>query len=327
MPGIPGVLDVITTRARGVADTLTAGVGRFYTNTGDALGGIRRYTEVDSESAGQINLTRGRAGRSPSAEPASRYRPPAAEIALRSVELEHPENSTLYRRRPVGVLGKPHPFYELKSAVGKFIYKPNRGERNMRIGIPTEPGSQAAREVAAFRLDQLLGFDRIPPTALTDGPYGRGSIQEWVKSTVSVGILSYSPTQRQQMAVLDYIMANSDRVWQNFRTGPAGDVIAIDHSLTFPEAPDPRGGIRSDFVAAYRREPLDDDILRAVDAVDPKELRAALEDLRLSEPAISGALNRLAEIRENRMIMGAEWPDIRRHSRSGPLLESEITGS
>ncbi|NUP28966.1 MAG: hypothetical protein HOQ44_20150, partial [Nocardia sp.] len=78
--GIPGVLDMITTRARGITDSLTAGVGRFYTNTGDALTGVRRYAEVDSESAGQINLTRGRAGRSPSAEPASRYRPPAAEL-------------------------------------------------------------------------------------------------------------------------------------------------------------------------------------------------------------------------------------------------------
>ncbi|NUS92587.1 MAG: hypothetical protein HOQ36_09270 [Nocardia sp.] len=129
------------------------------------------------------------------------------------------------------------------------------------------------------------------------------------------------------MAVLDYVMANSDRVWQNFRTGPRGDVIAIDHSLAFPEAPDPRGGIRSDFVKAYHNYPLDDvEVLRAVDALDPKELRAALEDLRLSEPAISGALNRLAEIKEHHMITGAEWPDIRRYSRAGPLRESEIPG-
>ncbi|WP_189094524.1 hypothetical protein [Nocardia jinanensis] len=167
-------------------------------------------------------------------------------------------------------------------------------------------------------------MDGSSTVKLSNGPYGPGSVQEWVQSTRGVSILAYSRPERQQMAVLDYVMANTDRHWDNYLTRPGGEVVAIDHGLAFPEAPDPRAGIRSDFVKAFHNDKLDDDIMRSVKAVDPRELRAALEDLQLSDTAIEGALARLAEIRKNGMITGAEWPDIRRWTRHGPLRESEI---
>lgn len=317
--GISHTLDIASVRASIIFDSLTAGVGRHYANTSDVITSVRRYAVVDSECAGAINVARARFGRTSAPTSAARYRPPAAEVALRNQTLVHPEDTILYRRRPLRPNGEPFSVYDLGPDESRFFYKPYRGEKHLRVGIPAEPGSLARREVAAYRLDQLLGFNRVPPTALIDGPYGMGSVQQWVRSTDGTEIVSYSKLQRQQMAVLDYVMANTDRHWDNYRTGPNGEVVAIDHGLAFPESPDPKAGIRSDFVKSFQGDTLDDDVLRAVDAVDPKELRAALEDLQLSEKSIKGALARLEEIRTNRGITGEEWPDIRRWTKHGPL--------
>ncbi|MFQ6398143.1 hypothetical protein ACLMAJ_32475 [Nocardia sp. KC 131] len=160
----------------------------------------------------------------------------------------------------------------------------------------------------------------MPPTGLIDGPCGEGSVQQIVDSIDGkFRITEYPKVQRQQMAVLDYIMANTDRHLDNYRTAHNGDVIAIDHGLTFPEEPDPKYGIRSDFVKAFQHKDLDKSVLDAVRAVHPEDLRAALSDLELSDKAINGALARLHEIQSLGKITGREWPDILRVTKHGRL--------
>ncbi|GAB3947000.1 hypothetical protein GCM10027614_41460 [Micromonospora vulcania] len=63
------------------------------------------------------------------------------------------------------------------------VYKPNVPENEFVQVRSTIPEDQlAAREVAASRLDEDLGFDLVPTTARWDGPHGSGSMQEFVEN-------------------------------------------------------------------------------------------------------------------------------------------------
>ncbi|WP_433574644.1 hypothetical protein [Nocardia brasiliensis] len=144
---------------------------------------------------------------------------------------------------------------------------------------------------------------------LNDDEDGRRPTQAEEKA-VAAAILAYPEQQREQMAVLDYVMANTDRNWDNYRTGRDNDIVAIDNSLSFPEVPDPHVGIRSDFVYEFRNRELSRETLAAVHAASPDQLRAAWTDAGLSDNAVAGALARLNEIRTHGAITGESWPGL-----------------
>lgn len=62
-------------------------------------------------------------------------------------------------------------------AIGHAIYKPIAGERSL-WDFPD--GHLAYREVAAWIVATAGGWDVIPPTVLREGPFGPGSVQQWV---------------------------------------------------------------------------------------------------------------------------------------------------
>lgn len=274
--------------------------------------------------------------------------------------------------RAMGVMGtgKPQPlntgasttFLAPTGAGSRSVHKPGPFEcipseggfpgRAFRLGIPRGHGHLAARDVGTYRLDEALGFGRVPPTGLLDGPFGRGSNQQWVFSTRSYpllewarlgrrdagakghgpvspsateyqplhnhertrlalrGMQQYPRIQREQMAVLDYVIGNTDRHWGNFRTDRHGGIVAIDNTLSFPEFPDPIYGIRSDFVTEFRDVALSPEVVDRVRAVDPEMLRAAWTDAGIGDKATAGALERLQEIRDHGMITGRAWPGV-----------------
>jgi hypothetical protein len=186
------------------------------------------------------------------------------------------------------------------------VYKPVSGEQTtgMRQDITSDLG---LREVAASRVDEMLGFDRVPTTAMVDGPQGPGSLQRFAEnSSEGLDADQYPRTQQQQMAVLDYVTGNTDRHGGNYLTGPDGSVVAIDHGFSFPDgAGDP---IRSDFVRDHLNQPLDPAVADAVRAVDPGQMRQMLQDSGLSPQATDLAVARLEEIQRRGMITGEAWP-------------------
>ncbi|MEU4311889.1 hypothetical protein [Nocardia sp. NPDC024068] len=201
---------------------------------------------------------------------------------------------------------------KMRSTDGELnIYKPIHGEK-YDAGLPFThaPGSLTSREIAAYRVDEILGFGRIPPTARTDGvigpngrPTGPGMIQQFVDSTPSGPVTAYPKIQQQQVAVLDYIIGSMDRHPGNYRTVDRGDhldLVAIDHGRSFPMALKPLEiEIDSDFVTAHKGRQLDPEVLDALRNADTDRLRAALEDAGNIHPnAIDGALARLEKVRE-----------------------------
>ena len=57
------------------------------------------------------------------------------------------------------------------------VYKPLEGERPL-WDFPHR--TLGFREVAAYQVSRIGGFDCVPVTVLADGPFGPGSVQVWV---------------------------------------------------------------------------------------------------------------------------------------------------
>jgi hypothetical protein len=111
------------------------------------------------------------------------------------------------------------------------VYKPARGEYPL-YDFPG--GSLYRREVASWLINRLLDWTLVPPTVVTDGIYGRGSLQIFIESQME-GEVEISTLQR--LALLDCILNNADRKSEHILLGEDGRLWGIDHGLTFHELP------------------------------------------------------------------------------------------
>jgi hypothetical protein len=233
--------------------------------------------------------------------PVGQYQPSEAELAL--------QQRQIVDTRPLNPGAHANEAHLVTFADGtRGVYKPIAGEdASLRQGIPD---GLANREVAASRMDEAFGFGRVPTTTIADGAHGPGSIQQWSESTPPLPHNEYPRIQQEQMAVSDYVTGNTDRHLGNYLTDPNGNIVAIDHGYSFPESPDPRFGIRSDFVDKNLNTPLSDEVMANVRAVDPAQVRDMLAATGLRAPAVDGVIARLTEVQTHGMITGEAWPGV-----------------
>lgn len=118
------------------------------------------------------------------------------------------------------------------------VYKPQRGERPL-WDFPD--GTLCYREVAAFVVSEMLGWDIVPPTVLRGGPYGLGSVQFYIEHDPQLNYFSPFPVdveaQLQRIVVFDYLTNNADRKGSHCLLDAQGHLWGIDHGLTFHYAP------------------------------------------------------------------------------------------
>jgi hypothetical protein len=107
------------------------------------------------------------------------------------------------------------------------IYKPARGEYPLH-DFPA--GSLYRREAAMWVLDNILGWNIVPPTVVGGGRYGAGSLQLFIESRAE-GEIPVSELQR--MVLLDVVANNADRKAEHCLLGSDGTLWGIDHGLTF----------------------------------------------------------------------------------------------
>ncbi|MEX0868398.1 MAG: SCO1664 family protein [Nitriliruptoraceae bacterium] len=95
------------------------------------------------------------------------------------------------------------------------VYKPVAGERPL-VDFP--PETLHRREAAAWHVMDALGWGLVPPTVIRDGPYGVGSVQQFVAHDPRLHyfVLAEQGTpvvheRLRQMAVFDLIVNNADR--------------------------------------------------------------------------------------------------------------------
>ena len=119
------------------------------------------------------------------------------------------------------------------------IYKPGEGERPL-WDFPDQ--TLWLREFTSYLVSQVLGWPKIPPTVLREGPHGLGSVQLFIEAEYEAhyfnmrGLPTFAEDFRR-MALFDFIVNNADRKGGHCLKGADGQVWAIDHGLTFHVEP------------------------------------------------------------------------------------------
>ena len=121
----------------------------------------------------------------------------------------------------------------LDGVTAAAVYKPVRGERPL-WDFPD--GTLAGREVGAYLVSQVTGWDVVPPTVMLEGPYGPGMCQLWVDVDPAVDLAALARSDHpdlRRMAVLDAVINNADRKGGHLLPRQDGRVQGVDHGICF----------------------------------------------------------------------------------------------
>ena len=113
------------------------------------------------------------------------------------------------------------------------IYKPRDGEAPL-WDFPN--GTLYKREYAAYLLSDALGWDIVPFTIIRDGPYGIGSVQEFIDHDPSENYYTLTSEYAAQLKVVccfDLVVNSTDRKANHLLRDDSGKLWSIDHGLTF----------------------------------------------------------------------------------------------
>ncbi|MFK7801378.1 MAG: SCO1664 family protein [Anaerolineae bacterium] len=166
------------------------------------------------------------------------------------------------------------------------VYKPRKGERPL-WDFPT--GTLCNRERAAFLVSQAAEWNIVPPTVLTKGPQGLGSLQLFIEHDPNVHFFNFENKENlhdslKKICLFDVIINNADRkgghvIQEDVSTtgdeldaGDADRLWAIDHGIAFHDEPKLRSVIWD-----YAGEPISEDLLDALARLE-SSLASSAED-------------------------------------------------
>lgn len=115
------------------------------------------------------------------------------------------------------------------------IYKPLRGERPLW----DFPSGLYRREIAAHCLSEALAMHVVPATVERDGPFGVGSLQQFVDAHFEEHYFTLFESrpelhdQFRTIAVFDIVANNTDRKSGHCLIDDEGKIWAIDNGLCF----------------------------------------------------------------------------------------------
>jgi len=115
------------------------------------------------------------------------------------------------------------------------VYKPSQGEQPL-WDFPES--TLALREVAAYIVSESLGFHIVPFTTLrAQGPYGAGSLQQFIEYDPEYHYFNFSDDDKQKLkpvVLFDLLINNADRKGGHvFFENGTHKLFAIDHGICF----------------------------------------------------------------------------------------------
>ena len=156
------------------------------------------------------------------------------------------------------------------------VYKFTRGERELW----DFPPGLWRREIAAFELSRLLGWDMVPPTiARTDAPLGEGSLQLFVDSNFAEHYFTLRDMRKhdaelRRIATFDLLANNADRKGGHILLAEDGHLWGIDHGVCFGT-----GRRLRTVMWDYADEPVPEELLSDIQRVSNRSALAPLEPL------------------------------------------------
>jgi uncharacterized repeat protein (TIGR03843 family) len=117
------------------------------------------------------------------------------------------------------------------------VYKPSQGEQPL---WDFTENTLSLREVAAYQLSEALGLHVIPFTTYRqDGPYGPGSLQQYIEYDIEHHYFNFNEDERQALrpvVFFDLLANNADRKGGHvFFEEDTHKLFAIDHGICFHE--------------------------------------------------------------------------------------------
>ena len=114
------------------------------------------------------------------------------------------------------------------------IYKPSNGERPLW----DFPSGLYRREIASFLVAQLIGWDIVPPTVKTDGPFGVCSLQLFIPCDFEEHYFHILGDPRnhealQRICLFDFVANSTDRKGGHCLRESNWKIWGIDIGLTF----------------------------------------------------------------------------------------------
>jgi uncharacterized repeat protein (TIGR03843 family) len=94
--------------------------------------------------------------------------------------------------------------------------------------------------VAAYLVAAELGWPRVPPTVLRDGPEGPGSVQlflEFEPHEHYFTLAERMPDEFRKVALFDVVVNNADRKAGHCLLAADGGLFVVDHGVCFHETP------------------------------------------------------------------------------------------
>jgi uncharacterized repeat protein (TIGR03843 family) len=153
------------------------------------------------------------------------------------------------------------------------VYKPVGGEQPL-WDFPA--GSLAKREVAAYQVSELLGWELVPPTIFRrKAPLGAGSLQYYIDHNPEDHYFNFSDHDKQRLrpiVVFDLIINNADRKGSHILKDPNGHLWLIDHGVCF-HVEDKLRTVIWDFMG----EPIPGDLCEDIRQMRQKLGRASVE--------------------------------------------------
>lgn len=180
------------------------------------------------------------------------------------------------------------------------VYKPSKGERPL-WDFPAS--SLAKREVAAYQVSEILGWNLVPPTVYRKGgPLGAGSLQLFIDHDPEYHFFNFNEADRQRLrpvVLFDLLINNADRKGSHILKSPDSHLWLIDHGVCF-HVEDKLRTVIWDFIGESIPEELCHDVSRLSSSLltptsAPSEAYACLAPY-LSQMEIRALANRAERI-------------------------------